>query len=287
VLGTLGAGFGDGCPRLPRVARDATGSACRDRSFDGAEAALTEVPDHLLQRSRARRAALGLGGEEGAAPAPVPATAAEESTPEAPAAATPAPVVEPEPALPAYVPPHVQTAKARKKIPFWAVPVVAFTPIWVFIFALTLDEPTPTEPGPLALGAEVYGQCAACHGGGGGGGVGPALSGGAVVETFPDFADQVRWVMEGTAGFQALGIPTYGATDRPVGSGGNMPGWKDSLTPQELLAVVRHEREVFGGEEFDPAVYDETLAMIEADYPDQLAEWTAAVDEFAALPPDS
>ena len=33
-----------------------------DRS-ESAEAALTEIPEHLLKRSRERRAALGLGGD--------------------------------------------------------------------------------------------------------------------------------------------------------------------------------------------------------------------------------
>jgi mono/diheme cytochrome c family protein len=247
---------------------------------------LTEVPEHLLQRSRARRAALGLGGDEGGA-APVPAAPTETAPAAAAATAAPAPVVEPEPEVPAIVPPYIEAARRRKKMPFWAVPVVAFTPIWVLIFALTLDKPTPKTAGPMALGAATYNTCAACHGGQGEGGVGPQLSGGKVLQTFPKFADQLYWVMEGTQGFQQQGLTTYGTgVKKPLG-GGNMPAWGDALTADKLIGVVRHEREKLSGEKFDPAIYDETLAMIKAKFPAKLAEFQAAIDSWKDLPPDA
>jgi hypothetical protein len=182
------------------------------------------------------------------------------------------------------VPPCIEAARNRKKIPFWAVPVVAFTPIWVLIFALTLDQPTAKEPGPLAVGTETYSKCAGCHGAGGGGASGPQLSDGAVLTTFPNFADQLEWVMLGSQGFLDQGRTTKGAQNTPVKPG--MPSW-ETLTAPELLGVVRHEREALSGETFDPKVYDEALAMIEEKFPERSAEFEAAVEEFKNLPPDA
>jgi mono/diheme cytochrome c family protein len=244
---------------------------------------LTEVPEHLLQRSKQRRAALGLGGDAGdvaAASTPSAAGAVEKAGAAAPAAAaTAAPVVQ-APPEPEVLPPFVEVAKARKKIPFWAASVLAILPVWALIYGLTLDKPSAKEAGPLAQGAITYSQCSSCHGSTGGGGVGPALNGGKVVEEFPKIADQLHWVMEGTSGFQALGIPTYGTSKKAVGSLGIMPGWKDTLDAKELIGVVRHEREAFGGETFDPAEYDEIQALIDESYPDRSAEFKTAIDGF-------
>lgn len=252
---------------------------------------MTEVPEHLLERSRARRAALGLGGDAGAAPVPAKAETADAPAEAPTAAATPAPAAAPTPvAEPEPVPPFVEAALTRKKVPFWMVPVLAMLPLWALMYALTLDKPTPKEAGPLLLGAEAYSSCSSCHGGGGGGGVGPALNGGAVVAAFPNAADQLFWIMEGTAGFKELGIATYGANQVPVGSGGNMPGWKNSMTAQQLIGVVRHERETLSGEKQDAeslkATYEAIQAMIDEKYPERSAEFKAAIDEWSMLPPE-
>ncbi|HKY13875.1 MAG TPA: hypothetical protein VJM33_03050, partial [Microthrixaceae bacterium] len=74
---------------------------------------------------------------------------------------------------------------------------------------------------------------------------------------------------------------------KPVGGGGTMPAWGESLTAQELIGVVRHEREGLSGEDFDPAVYDQVLEMIQENYPDKLPEFEEAVEEFTPLPPDA
>lgn len=72
-------------------------------------------------------------------------------------------------------------------------------------------------------GAVLYaGACASCHGSDGGGGIGPALAGGAVVEAFPEVADQIALVAEGDGG---------------------MPGFAESLSPEEIEAVVLFTRE--------------------------------------------
>ena len=202
---------------------------------------MTEVPEHLLQRSRERRAALGLGGgEPGAAPstevaetaaaAPAPTAAAAAAAPaEAPAAA---PAPEPEPAMPT----------PRPRVPVWAMPVLVLLPIWAVIYSGAFGE--RGEAAAPSQGQVLYqSNCASCHGAGGGGGTGPAL--GAVTETFPEFADHVAWVTGGSAPVRG---ETYGANNSGPASGG-MPAFGGSLSEEEIILVVCHERIAFGGEE--------------------------------------
>lgn len=211
---------------------------------------MTEVPEHLLERSRARRAALGLGGDEAPSAAPVAAEATSAATPAATADAAPAPVARA--AAPAVVeapppPAFVQAAIDRKRIPWWAAAVLGLLPIWAIVYAGTLSEADTGEPSQVELGGQIYAEsCASCHGATGGGGVGPALAGGAVLETFPERADHLRWVWGGSVGWPD---PTYGTQNKPKQSG--MPAFGGTLTPAELLAVVRYEREILSGEELD------------------------------------
>jgi mono/diheme cytochrome c family protein len=225
---------------------------------------LPEVPEHLLQRSRDRRAALGLGGGDDAAPADSGETAvepaAEAAAPAAAATAATAPI-EIEKPPPPPPPPYVEAFNARRRIPYWAMPVVFLLPIWVVFYAGTLSEANTGELTQLEEGGEVFGQfCASCHGGGGGGGVGPALAGGAVLETFPTIEDHLAWVFGGSESAEG-GI--YGATAKS--SKGGMPAFGESLTAEQLLAVVRYEREVLSGQEIpeDQIGTDEELI-----YPD-------------------
>lgn len=207
---------------------------------------MTEVPEYLLQRSRERRAALGLGpegeggGESGggqAAGAAAPARA-EPSAP-APATAPPPPEPEPEPEPP---PPYVLEEERRPKIPWWALPVLIALPFWALVYAGTLDEPpaAAAPDDPLVLGEEIYvANCASCHGATGGGGVGPALAGDAVETTFPEQADHLEFVRQGSSPGE-----TYGAQDQEATGG--MPSWEGVLTEEELEAVVTYEREGLG-----------------------------------------
>lgn len=220
---------------------------------------MTEVPEHLLKRSRERRAAIGGGGggdagagSPPAAPGEDPGTGAAASAVEskevapAAAAATHAPVEEAPPPPPP--PPYVQAAEARPRIPRFAVPVLAAIPLWALIYAGTLTAGGGGDLDPeLALGRDVYAaNCAACHGAGGGGGTGRPLN--EVLTVFPDPAAHVAWVVEGSP---AAGEP-YGEGRVSQSDGyGPMPGFGNSLSEEEIAAVVRYERVEFGGE--DPA----------------------------------
>lgn len=243
---------------------------------------MTEVPEHLLQRSRDRRKALGLGGDDddgGAASAPAADAPAATAASTAVAPAAPAPVpVEAEPPPPPEPPkPWVQAALSRKKIPYWALPVLLFLPIWAFLYVGSLESASSEVAGLAGEGAEVYEQnCASCHGAEGGGGVGPALAGGDdVVTTFPDISGHVEWVAQATAGL-GTGTP-YGSAEvgRVAGAEGVMPGFAATLTAEELLAVVVYERLEFAeneNEETIAAALDEMIEAGEIELPENFAE---------------
>ena len=218
---------------------------------------------------------------ESAAPASTPAAAPATAAAATPAVSTPA-----APAVPDPVAPWVEAAESRKKIPYWAIPVLALPPLWAVIYALTLDPPTPTEPGALELGAETYAGkgCSGCHGAGGAGvGAVPGLTD--VTTNFANPGDMVSWVALGTAGYQAAGIAEYGP-GKPVGAAGQMPAWADSLTAEELMTVVLHERVEYGGDTFDAAVWQEGWEEAMSILPTAKAdEYTAILDEWVADPP--
>lgn len=210
---------------------------------------MTEVPEHLLARSRERRAALGLtgGAPEPSADTPTaapssapPATVAPSAAPAPVAAAAPAVVEEAKP-----VPTYLTPAAARARIPMWIIPVLAFLPFWGILYVGSFGSREKAEAlTGAALGAQVYRAqgCAACHGAAGEGGVGPALAGGEAIKTFPDEADHASWVRTGSGPFR--GQP-YGAEDREGGqrtATGGMPGFS-SLSDEEVKAVVLYERE--------------------------------------------
>jgi mono/diheme cytochrome c family protein len=212
---------------------------------------LTEIPEHLLRRSRERRAALGLGGgapagesgeSGGAGGAEAAASPSEAATPATPAPTTPAaPVEEPKPEPPKPDPVYIQAAKRRRRVPYWAMSVLAAMPLWAYVYVRTLEPPPAGEDDPIVLGEEQYSQCASCHGAQGEGGSGPAFADGAIQETWPDWRDHMMWVRLGSDEWPG---ETYGATNKT--KQGGMPAW--GLTDAELAQVVIHER-ILGGEE--------------------------------------
>ncbi|MEA2687201.1 MAG: hypothetical protein QOE93_2396 [Actinomycetota bacterium] len=209
---------------------------------------MTEVPDYLLERSRARRAALGLGGG-GDAPAPsdagagdatpAPAGSAPGDAVSAPAAAS-APTTTPTPALPTYVAP----AGPRSGIPVWMMPVILILPLWAIVYLGAFGE-SSTAAGPRT-GAQIFQQagCVNCHGAQGQGGVGPMLAGGQVSKTFPNEADQVKFVTEGSSKIkgQPYGDPAREGGQHTANTGG-MPSFAGQLSDEEITAVVQYERE--------------------------------------------
>lgn len=204
---------------------------------------MAEIPEHLLRRSKERRAALsGDTPAEGDAPAGAAAAPAAEAKP----AAAPAKAVAPAPSLPTVAPqprpPAIGILPAAKaRLPFWVTPLFAALPIFGFFYMngyQTRPVEGPTDP--LVLGAEVYRSagCAGCHGAAGQGGVGPKLSEGESLLSFPDEQEQVDWVKGGS---QPKIGQVYNARGR-VAAGG-MPGFGGQLSDEEIEAVVLYERE--------------------------------------------
>jgi mono/diheme cytochrome c family protein len=247
---------------------------------------VTEIPEHLLKRSRERRAALGLGGDEAETPSSpatgdaspaVPATAAAPAAPAGPAprGAAPTPAAPPPP-KPDH--PTVVAYKRRRRIPFWAMAALSLMPVWAFMYARSLTATETAAEGPLGLGGEVYSQCASCHGGGGGGGVGYAFTGGEVLLTYPHIEDMIRYVYFGTGEYNIAGVTIPGDPDRPggphvTGALGNMPqfgsGAGGGLTDYQILAVVCHERYTLGGA--DPT---------SAEWADEFERWCSQDSEI-------
>ncbi len=220
---------------------------------------MTEIPEHLLKRSKAAKAKADGAEPPADAPAAVPATTAA-AVPAAAKAAVPAtpeaPVVKPDtPVVAAY--------KARKKIPVWAMLTLSILPVWAFMYLRALTPGEVEAAGPLGVGTAAWAtNCSGCHGADGGG-VGSAyqLSDGNVWKTFPHIEDQLRWVLYGTKNYLDAGVQIYGNPEREGGahvtgaSGGQMPGWKGAITDAEILAAVCHTRydlsDVERGEEFE------------------------------------
>jgi mono/diheme cytochrome c family protein len=215
---------------------------------------VTEVPEHLLRRSKDARSRAAGGGGEGsdppATPGEAPGTGAAASAAEpaggaavAPAAAAAAPA---EPAKP--VPPYVAAALRRPKVPKYGIAVLAALPVWALIYAGALVKTAPADP-VFDEGQAVYQDlCSGCHGAGGEGGTGRPLN--EVVEVFPDAADHVAWIENGSpeAG-TPYGDPGKGRISGSDGYTTPMPGFKDDLTAEQIAAVAYYERVEFGGQE--------------------------------------
>jgi mono/diheme cytochrome c family protein len=218
---------------------------------------VTEIPEHLLKRSRERRAELG--GE--AAPADAGATPAAQA-PSTAVAATPAaaPAAPAAPTAPAAKPdpPYVAAYKKRKKVPVWAMMALCILPLWAFMYVRALTPGPVVVHGPLGDGAKIFaGSCSSCHAADGSGGAGRQLNDGEVLKTFPHIEDQLNLVYTGSQAFQLAGLPFYGDASRAhLGyNGAFMPaqGAKNggALTEAQILAVVCEERYGIGGA--DPA----------------------------------
>ena len=221
---------------------------------------MTEIPEHLLKRSQARRA-----GGEAADAASTPATTPGTTPGTAPAvgqAATPAVAAPKAEVVPASPPPAkpdiavVAAYKARKKIPVWAMVTLSILPLWAFMYVLAL-KPEPVKAiGPLGEGAKVYsGNCVGCHQPGGAGVAGGAykFTEASAITTFPHIEDQLRWVHLGSPAYVAAGVQIAGDPNREggphiAGSNGVMPArGGGEFTDAQILAAVCDERYSLGG----------------------------------------
>jgi len=234
---------------------------------------VTEIPEHLLKRSKAAKA------KADGVDAPADATAA---APAAPATTAPLPAVAkaaaaPEAPPPIKVdPPMVAAYKARRKIPMWAMAALSILPVWALMYVRALTPAKVEATGPVGDGAAVYSGCASCHGAGGEGGAGRALNEGQVLATFPHIEDQLNFVWVGSKAFVDAGLPSYGNPAREGGArvplsynGGPMPSQKEAgLTPAEVLAVVCHER------------YTTSGADLAGAYAEEYAKWCSPESEI-------
>jgi len=237
----------------------------RSRRLAVYRSGVTEIPEHLLKRSKERKGASGAASDAGAAVVPATTTASA-------AAASPAPagkVARTEGAAPVGPPPAkpdspvVAAYKERKKIPVWAMMTLSILPVWAFMYVRALEPPTVEVTGPLGAGATAYNQCASCHGGNGEGGVGYAFQDGEITTTFPNIEDQLRWVYLGSDAYVAAGVEIYGDPNRAggarvSGASGVMPaaGPALGLSDAEILAVVCHERFELGGKDHEGLEYE-------------------------------
>jgi len=215
---------------------------------------MTEVPDYLLERSRARRAALGLATDDAPAPAdggsaPSAAPAVASAAPPSSGAPAPAAAGSAAPAgvatqtLPRYIP----EPGPKSGIPVWMMPVILILPLWAIVYIGAFGEQTSNEPlTGVALGAQIFTSqgCGGCHGARGQGGVGPKLSQGDTKLTFPDEQAHVDFVKQGSGPIK--GQP-YGDAGRPGGqrtaASGGMPAFGTQLSDEEVRAVVLYERD--------------------------------------------
>jgi hypothetical protein len=229
---------------------------------------LTEIPEHLLKRSKQAKASKS-GGDPGADEGAAATGAESSSAPVAAAAAAPAvpteslPSLDPEPAPAAPEPAYVTAARARRRVPVWAMPLVAALPIWAIAYAGTMQEPEVEDP-LLIESALFYTEagCAGCHGATGGGGTGYPLAGGQVLETFPDPIDHMVHVARGSevivdtpyGAERADGRRIAGARDQ-----GQMPGQAGQISQVELEMIVFHERATLSEEDTSSAAYGEWM----------------------------
>ena len=212
---------------------------------------MTEIPEHLLNRSKARRAAAsGESAGDSAPAAAVPATTASAAPAKAAEAPKPKPVV--------ADPPYVKAAKTRHKIPFWAMSGLALLPVWAALYLVAIKPAEKVVEGPLSVGAVQYASCAGCHGAEGAGGAGRPLYQGQVLKTFPHIEDMLNFVYNGSQKYVAAGLKIYGDPNReggahaPLSYNGNpmpMQGEKagGALTEAQILGVVCHERYTIAG----------------------------------------
>ena len=217
---------------------------------------MTEIPEHLLKRSKAAKAkADGAPADSGdaAASTDAPSTAVAKADAPAPPAKAARAALPDAPPPPKPDIPVVAAYKRRKKIPVWAMMTLALLPVWGLMYARSLTTVEKVAAGPIGDGTKVYAGCASCHMADGSGGVGRKLSGGEVMKTFPYIEDMLNLVYTGSKAYEDEGVGPYGDASRGHLKYNNaympMQGLTagGALTEAQILAVVCHERYDLGG----------------------------------------
>jgi len=218
---------------------------------------VTEIPEHLLRRSKERRAALSGEGatEEASATATEQARATVTETPgaAAPVRATAPPAAQPGGAAPPGRPPAPEAPAApeprfrptRVKTPVWAASLLVLLPLWGIVYLGAFGSRAKVAVNsPVTAGGAIYNSagCAGCHGAAGQGGVGPQLANGAVLKQWPQVQDHINWVK--TGGATHIGETIGGVV---VTAANAMPGFGSTLTNAQVADVVCYERVNFGG----------------------------------------
>ncbi len=217
---------------------------------------MAEIPEHLLARSKARRAALsGEGGGDAATPAAATPTAPPAGS-AAPATTSAAPSASAKAAAAASVPvsaPKPPVVKGLMFAKMARVGLMVGVPLWAFFYAGVFAVPASTTETPAQIGANIFSsQCSTCHLANGagkeGGGVGRALWNGMAEMTFPKLEQQLAFVRHGSC---EKGVP-YGNPKRTGGehvSIGGMPAFPD-LSSEQIQYVLEYERSVLSGKDF-------------------------------------
>lgn len=215
---------------------------------------MAEIPQHLLDKAKARRASLAGAPIEENSPA-VPAAAAA-ATPAAAKAAAPAAAgggdggartpAAGAAAIPSTPPPPRGTGFAKMGSVFLLVAV----PLWGIFMFNSFAKPFSKVATPEQQGATLFAaNCVSCHlangAGWDAGGIGRALYNGEAEKTFPAPLDQVAFVKRGSC---TAGTP-YGNPKREGGQHiaqqkGLMPAFTGVLTDEEILYVVQYERSI-------------------------------------------
>jgi Cytochrome c len=214
---------------------------------------VAEVPQRLLDMSKARRALLaGKPAPEASAPAAstevaVAATAATPAAKAAPASGGSGVASSPYPVIPA----SPLAPKGFRFAKMGSVFLLTVTPIWALFMFSAWAKPHVKGDTPAKSGAALYAaNCAGCHNANGsgteGGGIGRPLWNKNAEKTFPDPAEQLAYIWHGSC---EKGVP-YG---NPAREGGQhaakigMPAFAGSLSATQLAYIVAYERSSLSG----------------------------------------
>ena len=212
---------------------------------------MAEVPQHLLDKAKARRAALSGAPVDESSASNVPAV--KEAAPVAKAAPTPSAGgggLTPPPSGPAVVPTAPPPPRGTGFAKMGSVFMLVAVPLWAIFMFNSFATPFSRTLTPEKQGETIYANnCASCHlangAGWDSGGIGRALWNGEADKTFPSPLEQLAFVKHGSCG---VGAP-YGNPKREGGQHisqqkGLMPAFDGVLTDLEILYVVQYERSI-------------------------------------------